>query len=87
MEQLVYSPESLGKAIQRQRKLKNLNQSEAGAPLVLEQSTVSSIERGVAGTRIDTIFRILAALDLEMVIRSKNIRAKNKSSFVPDESW
>lgn len=71
MEQFVYSPKSLGIAIQRQRKAKKLNQLEAGKPLKLKQATVSSIESGAPGTHIDTLFRLLAALDLEMIIRSK----------------
>jgi HTH-type transcriptional regulator/antitoxin HipB len=82
MEQLVYSPQSLGKAIQRQRKLMRLNQIDAGLPFNIAQSIVSSIENGVPGVQIDTIFRVLAALDLEMVIRSKE-ETKNLKS----EDW
>jgi len=37
----------------------------------LNQTTVSSIEQGAPGTRLETLFRMLAALDLEMVIRPK----------------
>jgi HTH-type transcriptional regulator/antitoxin HipB len=82
MEQLVYSPESLGGVIKRQRKAKSLNQKQAGEAFRLQQSTVSSIEQGAAGTRIDTLFRMLAALDLEMVIRSKDSPALFES-----ENW
>lgn len=71
-EQLVYSPKSLGSAIKRQRKFKKLNQSQTGQAFKLEQTTISSVERGAGGTRIETVFRILASLELEMVIRSKN---------------
>lgn len=81
MEQIVYSPESLGNAIKRQRKAKQLNQKETGSPFKIEQSTISNIEQGTPGTRIETLFRLLAALDLEMVIRPKptysNHKAKN----------
>ncbi len=72
MEQFVYSPKTLGIAIQRQRKAKKLNQQDAGKAFKLKQATVSSIESGALGTRIDTLFRLLAALDLEMIIRSKD---------------
>jgi len=71
MEQLVTTSEALGEAIQRARTLKGLNQTEAGYPFNLSQRTVSSIEGGAPGTRLDTLFRMLAALDLEMVIRTK----------------
>jgi len=72
MEQIVYSPKTLGMAIQRQRKMKKINQEDAGRPFKIGQSTISTVEQGFPGTQISTLFRILAALDLEMVIRSKD---------------
>lgn len=82
MEQLIFSPKSLGSAIKRQRKLKKLNQTEAGSAFRIDQTTISSIEQGAPGTRLETLFRVLAALDLEMVIRSKKITA-----IKTEESW
>lgn len=73
MEQLIYSPKALGSAIKRRRKAKNLSQKEAGNPVKLDQTTLSSIEQGAEGTRIGTLFRILAALELEMVLRPKKM--------------
>lgn len=82
MEQIVFSPKSLGSALKRQRRIKKLSQNEAGAAFKLDQTTVSSIERGAAGTRLETLFRMLAALDLEMVIRpKKNTNDQNKESW------
>lgn len=82
MEQLVYSPKSLGSAIKRQRKVKKLSQSDAGSAFKIEQSTVSSIEQGAPGTRLETLFRLLAALDLEIVIRPKKVENhKTKGSW------
>lgn len=71
MNQIVHSPKSLGSAIKRQRAAKKLTQKEAGIAFRLDQTTVSDIEQGAAGTRLETLFRMLAALDLEMVIRPK----------------
>lgn len=71
MEQLVSSPKTLGSAIKRQRKAKKQSQNTVGSAFKLNQTTVSSIEQGAPGTRLETLFRMLAALDLEMVIRSK----------------
>ncbi|MDR3490416.1 MAG: XRE family transcriptional regulator [Gammaproteobacteria bacterium] len=82
MEQLVHSPKSLASAITRQRKAKKLSQTEAGSIFNIEQSTFSSIENGAPGTRLETLFRILAALDLEMVIRPKTV-----STHKTEESW
>ena len=82
MEQLIYSIQSLGSAIKRQRKAKQLNQKQAGATFDIDQTTVSSIENGAPGTRLETLFRILAALDLEMVLRTKEAVDQNNT-----ESW
>lgn len=82
MKQLVFSPKSLGIAIKRQRKLKKLNQTDAGSAFKIEQSTLSSVERGAPGTRLDTLFRILAALELEIVIQSKE-----KTPPKTEEDW
>lgn len=71
MDQVVTTPEALGKALQRARKLQGLNQTIAGHAFKIDQTTVSSIEHGAPGTRLDTLFRMLAALDLELIVRSK----------------
>lgn len=71
MEYFVYSPQSLGQQLRRVRKKLGLNQTQAGYYFNIEQSTFSSIERGAPGTRLETLFRVLAALDLEMVLRPK----------------
>lgn len=78
MKQLIYSPQSLGNAIKRQRKAKKLSQTTAGHAFKMEQSTISSIERGAPGTRLETIFRICASLDLELIIRPKNNNVKKE---------
>ncbi len=53
MEELVVSPETLGRALKRQRKAKRLTQHEAGEAFSLNQTTVSNIENGTPGTRLD----------------------------------
>lgn len=65
------SPALLGQAFKHFRDEKGINQKEVGQSFMLDQTTISSIENGAAGTRMDTIFRLLAALELEMVIRPK----------------
>lgn len=76
MEISVQSVTLLGKALQRYRQLRQLNQTAAGKEFMIDQTTISSIENGAPGTRIETIFRLLAALDLEMVIRTKDHKTK-----------
>jgi HTH-type transcriptional regulator/antitoxin HipB len=82
MNQIVFSSKSLGSALKRQRKAKKLSQDAVGTPFKLDQTTISSIEQGAPGTRLETLFRILAALDLEMVVRSKK-----HTSAEDGENW
>jgi HTH-type transcriptional regulator/antitoxin HipB len=82
MDQIIYSPKSLGSALKRQRKAKKLSQTEAGSAFNLDQTTVSSMEQGAPGTRLDTLFRMLAALDLEMIIKPKKNTLTKKG-----ETW
>ena len=83
MESVITSPKMLGHQLKRFRKKKKLSQTAAGQPFCLEQSTISSIEQGANGTRLDTLFRLLAALDIEMVIRDKS----HSPLVVTKEDW
>ena len=81
MELLISSPKALGSALRRQRKAKQLSQQEAGSPFKIDQTTVSSLEQGAPGTRLGTVFRMLAALELELFVRpKKRAEAKSKES-------
>lgn len=71
MQIIAQNPKILGKALQRFRKIHKLSQSQVGREFCIDQTTISSIENGALGTRIDTIFRLLAAMGLEMVIRER----------------
>ena len=79
---IIYSATALGAAIRRARKAKKLSQTEVGNTFNIEQSTISSIEQGAPGTRLKTLLRVLAALELELVVRPKQ-SAPNPSK----EDW
>lgn len=65
------SPHSLGLILRSVRKTQGLSQTEAGKSVGIDQATLSKIERGESNTRIETIFRLLAALDMEMIVRPR----------------
>jgi len=68
----ITSPDSLGKVLRRYRKNLGMSQSEAGSKLNLPQKTVSNIESGLAGVRMDSIFKYMSALGLEMHLEPRN---------------
>ena len=53
---------TLGIILRSARKSKGLNQTEAGKLVGVDQTTISKVERGESKVRIDTLFRIQAAL-------------------------
>jgi HTH-type transcriptional regulator/antitoxin HipB len=74
--QIARTPKQIGAAIQRQRRLKKLTQGELAELTGLRQAKISTIEAGSAGTRIETICAILAALDLDIIIGPRGQAAK-----------
>lgn len=68
MKDFARTPQQLGEIVRHIRKHNNLTQKELGQKSNLWQETISCIERGAEGTKIETIFTLLAALDQEMVI-------------------
>ena len=77
----IVSMESLGAAMREERKTKGLTQAAAGKPVGIDQTTVSKVEQGSPGTRLDTLFRLLAALDLELVLQHRQRSANDKQEW------
>ena len=70
MDNMARTPKQIGAIIQRQRRQSKLTQSQIGAKIKLRQATVSKLEAGEP-TLLGTLLDILAALNLEMVIRPR----------------
>ena len=62
----------LGRLLRDARKAKGLSQASLAETIGLAQPTVSAVERGVSNVRVDTLLRLLAALDLELVLRPRH---------------
>ncbi len=73
MDQIARTTKDLGHVLRQTRKLQNLTQAELASRAGIWQRTVSNIETSASGAKVDTIFDLLAALDLELHIvpRSK----------------
>ena len=68
MENYARTPKQIGQALQRIRHRSHLTQGELGVRSGLWQETISKVESGVGGTKLETFCDILAALDLELMI-------------------
>ncbi|QDL94549.1 helix-turn-helix transcriptional regulator (plasmid) [Paroceanicella profunda] len=71
MDQVYRTPQQIGAALRRRRRLLGLSQAELGARTGLRQATVSSVEAGEAGTRLATLCELMAALDLDFALRPR----------------
>lgn len=72
MNQKILSPEGLGAALRKERNRKGLSQTDVGKSVGIDQPTVSRVEKGNPGTELGTLFRLLAALGLELVIQERS---------------
>ena len=71
LEPVVRNPTQLGAALFRFRKQVEWTQQQAGERADIKQSIVSQIESGASGTQLGTLFKLLAGLDLELVLRNR----------------
>jgi HTH-type transcriptional regulator/antitoxin HipB len=71
MDQIARTPQQIGAIVHRQRRRSKLTQNLLGAKIKLRQATVSKLEAGGPGTRLDTLLDVLGALGLEIVIRPR----------------
>jgi HTH-type transcriptional regulator / antitoxin HipB len=65
------SPKILGQILKSTRSQKGLTQEKAGNLAGITQAIISRIERGESNARVDTLFRLLAALELEITVQPR----------------
>ena len=83
MTDLARTPRQLGNLVRRVRKRMGLSQGELSDRIGLRQATISEIEAGNPGTKLDSILKVLATLNLELRIvpRSKGEPADIEDLF------
>jgi len=75
----ITSSETLGKVLRRYRKEQGLTQSNAGKKFNILQSSISGIESGRPGVRLETVFRYMSALSLEMHLEPRTKSQNDKA--------
>jgi len=73
MDQIARTTKDVGNVLRNARKARKLTQTDLARRAGVWQRTISNIETSASGAKLDTIFDLLAALDLEIHIvpRSK----------------
>ncbi len=75
----ITSPKVLGRVLRKNRKELGLTQSQIGSKFNIRQASISIIESGSGGVSIDTVFRLMSALNLEMSLQSRESHSSDKA--------
>ncbi|MBK8869609.1 MAG: helix-turn-helix transcriptional regulator [Elusimicrobia bacterium] len=67
----IRSADLMGQVIRRWRKRRGWTQQRLAEEAGIRQETVSRVENGSSGTELNTVFRLCAALGVEMMISAK----------------
>jgi HTH-type transcriptional regulator / antitoxin HipB len=70
-DQIARTPKQVGDVLRRLRRARGVTQNGLRDKTNLRQATISGLEVGEPGARLRTLFDVLAALDLELVIRPR----------------
>ncbi|MDO6722431.1 helix-turn-helix domain-containing protein [Celeribacter halophilus] len=73
MTSLISSPQRLGALLAEARKASASTQAEIAERADLRQATVSKVENGDQGVRLETVLSLLEANEFELVVRKKSI--------------
>lgn len=80
MGKIIRSNKDFGATIRLVRKARNLRQVDVARKASIRQAMVSELENGTTAAKLDTLIRVLAALDLDL-----SIVERRKTGFDPTE--
>jgi len=81
MEYVVRTPEQLGQVLKSCRQQRGLTQSDVGSRVGIQQSRISQIELHGAPATIETLYKLLSALGLALVLRDKTMPPGGKREW------
>ena len=85
MDSTAYTPQQLAQALRGQRKTRKLTQKQTAVLVGLLPKTISNLETNPQSSTIESLFKLLSALELELVIRPK--ASTDKSSDHSSLEW
>ena len=79
------TPDQLAAVLRGQRQLLGLTQTQAGARVGLLQKTVSALESDPSGSSIASLYKLLSALKLDLVLEPRDGGTAGPSN--PRSEW
>ncbi len=88
MKYLISTPSQLSHALRSVRKTRGLTQDGAGKLVGLLPKTISALENHPGSATLDSLLKLLSALELELVLTPKDATGPtNKNSSHSREEW
>jgi HTH-type transcriptional regulator/antitoxin HipB len=76
-DQIARTPKQVGDALRRRRRSLGITQKDIAGKTHLRPATISGVEAGQSGT-LRTLFDVLTALDMEVVVRPRTKASTEK---------
>lgn len=83
MEYIIHTLSQLALAVRGHRKLSRLSQAKAAVRAGLLPKTISALENHPESSSLESFFKLLAALNLELVLRPRDAA----SGSIPPAEW
>ena len=77
---IIRSNKEFGEAVRKARLTQNLTQVELARKASVRQALISDLENGATSARLDSVIKVLAALDLDV-----SVVTRRKAAFNPAE--
>lgn len=88
MQNLVSTSKQLALILRGIRKTRGLSQEAAGKKVGLLPKTISALENHPESSSIESLFKLLSALDLELLVAPKeDFKNKTSARTLPHEDW
>jgi HTH-type transcriptional regulator/antitoxin HipB len=71
VETVARTPQQLGQALRSRRAKLKLSQTDVGSRAGIKQDTVSTLEIHTPSSTVETLYKALSILGLELVVREK----------------
>ena len=78
MDYTAHTPKQLGQVLRGQRKSQKLTQKEAARVVGLLPKTISRLELTTETATIESLFKLLSALQLELVVQSRTKKTQTR---------
>jgi HTH-type transcriptional regulator/antitoxin HipB len=72
MNVITRTPQQLGQSLKARRAKLQLSQTAVGAKVGMKQNTVSVLEISTSSSSVESLFKVISALGLELVVREKS---------------